>query len=47
MNCVDSSINFNRIVINLNSDASCKTCNDCLISGNHDECVVSYLMSSK
>ena len=46
-NRVDSSISFKRAVINLNSDATCKTCNDCLISGNHDDCVVSFLMSKK
>ncbi|GJS51344.1 retrovirus-related pol polyprotein from transposon TNT 1-94 [Tanacetum coccineum] len=39
-NHVDSSISYKRIVINSNSNASCKTCNKCLISVNHDQCVV-------
>ncbi|GKD09911.1 hypothetical protein Tco_1189596 [Tanacetum coccineum] len=39
-NCVDSSISYKRTVINLNSNTSCKTCNKCLISVNHDQCVV-------
>ena len=42
-NRVDSSISFRRTVINSNSDANCKTCNDCFISGNHDECVKWFL----
>jgi gas vesicle protein len=45
-NRVDSSICVKRTVINSNSNATCKTCNGCLISGNHDECVVSFLRSS-
>lgn len=45
-NRVDSSICLKRTVINLNSNATCKTCNGCLISGNHDECVLSFLKSS-
>ncbi|GJU45942.1 retrovirus-related pol polyprotein from transposon TNT 1-94 [Tanacetum coccineum] len=39
-NCVDSSISYKRTVINSNSNTSCKTCNKCLISVNHDQCVV-------
>ncbi|GJW52048.1 retrovirus-related pol polyprotein from transposon TNT 1-94 [Tanacetum coccineum] len=39
-NHVDSSISYKRTVINSNSNASCKTCNKCLISVNHDQCVV-------
>ncbi|GJV59440.1 integrase, catalytic region, zinc finger, CCHC-type containing protein [Tanacetum coccineum] len=39
-NRVDSSISYKRTVINLNSKTSCKTCNKCLISVNHDQCVV-------
>ncbi|GJT14474.1 hypothetical protein Tco_0861516 [Tanacetum coccineum] len=39
-NRVDSSISYKRTVINLNSNTSCKTCNKCLISVNHDQCVV-------
>ncbi|GJW64266.1 retrovirus-related pol polyprotein from transposon TNT 1-94 [Tanacetum coccineum] len=39
-NRVDSSISYKRTVINSNSNASCKTCNKCLISVNHDQCVV-------
>ncbi|GJR14120.1 hypothetical protein Tco_0796772 [Tanacetum coccineum] len=38
--CVDSSISYKRNVINSNSNTSCKTCNKCLISVNHDQCVV-------
>ncbi|GKC46085.1 retrovirus-related pol polyprotein from transposon TNT 1-94, partial [Tanacetum coccineum] len=39
-NHVDSSISYKGIVINSNSNTSCKTCNKCLISVNHDQCVV-------
>ncbi|GJX82487.1 retrovirus-related pol polyprotein from transposon TNT 1-94 [Tanacetum coccineum] len=39
-NRVDSSISYKRTVINSNSNASCKTCNKCLIFVNHDQCVV-------
>ncbi|GKC50216.1 retrovirus-related pol polyprotein from transposon TNT 1-94 [Tanacetum coccineum] len=39
-NRVDSSISYKRTIINLNSNTSCKTCNKCLISVNHDQCVV-------
>ncbi|GJR90478.1 retrovirus-related pol polyprotein from transposon TNT 1-94 [Tanacetum coccineum] len=39
-NRVDSSISYKRTVINSNSNTSCKTCNKCLISVNHDQCVV-------
>ena len=46
-NRVDSSICSKRTVINSNSNATCKTCNECLISGNHDECVVSFLNHTK
>jgi hypothetical protein len=45
MNRVDSSISYKRTLINSNSAGTCKTCNDCLISGNHDECVASFLKS--
>ncbi|GJR03024.1 hypothetical protein Tco_0526008, partial [Tanacetum coccineum] len=44
-NRVDSSIISKRIVINLNSHSVCQTCNKCLISANHDVCVVNYLHS--
>ncbi|GJT55383.1 hypothetical protein Tco_0990437 [Tanacetum coccineum] len=44
-NRVDSSISSKRIVINLNSYSICQTCNKCLISANHDVCVVNYLHS--
>ncbi|GJY44314.1 retrovirus-related pol polyprotein from transposon TNT 1-94 [Tanacetum coccineum] len=43
----DSSISYKRIVINLNSITSCKTCNKCLISVNHDQCVVRSEMCVK
>ncbi|GKA52453.1 hypothetical protein Tco_0745768, partial [Tanacetum coccineum] len=39
-NRVDSSISYKCTVINSNSNTSCKTCNKCLISVNHDHCVV-------
>ncbi|GKA25535.1 retrovirus-related pol polyprotein from transposon TNT 1-94 [Tanacetum coccineum] len=45
MNRVDSSISSKRTVINLNSHSICQTCNKCLISANHDMCVVDYLHS--
>ncbi|GJS27832.1 hypothetical protein Tco_0488452 [Tanacetum coccineum] len=41
-NRVDSSISYKRTVINSNSNTSCKTCNKCLISVNHDQCVVAF-----
>ncbi|GJR00102.1 hypothetical protein Tco_0523086 [Tanacetum coccineum] len=44
-NCVNYSINTKHTVINLNSHSVCQTCNKCLISTNHDMCVVSYLHS--
>ncbi|GJR32655.1 retrovirus-related pol polyprotein from transposon TNT 1-94 [Tanacetum coccineum] len=44
-NCVNSSISSKRTVINSNSHTACKTCNKCLISANHDMCVVTYLHS--
>ncbi|GJY73026.1 retrovirus-related pol polyprotein from transposon TNT 1-94 [Tanacetum coccineum] len=44
-NHVDSSISSKRTVINSNSHSVCQTCNKCLISANHDMCVVTYLHS--
>ncbi|GJS73549.1 retrovirus-related pol polyprotein from transposon TNT 1-94 [Tanacetum coccineum] len=44
-NRIDSSISSKRTVINSNSHSVCKTCNKCLISANHDMCVVNYLHS--
>ncbi|GJT00419.1 retrovirus-related pol polyprotein from transposon TNT 1-94 [Tanacetum coccineum] len=44
-NPVDSSISSKRTIINLNSHSVCQTCNKCLISANHDMCVVTYLHS--
>ncbi|GJS66193.1 putative ribonuclease H-like domain-containing protein [Tanacetum coccineum] len=38
-NRVDYSISYKRTIINSNSNTSCKTCNKCLISVNHDQCV--------
>ncbi|GJY35380.1 retrovirus-related pol polyprotein from transposon TNT 1-94 [Tanacetum coccineum] len=46
-NRVDSSISYKRTVINSNSNTSCKTCNKCLISVNHDQCVVRSEMCVK
>ncbi|GKC62681.1 retrovirus-related pol polyprotein from transposon TNT 1-94 [Tanacetum coccineum] len=39
-NRVGSSISYKHTIINSNSNTSCKTCNKCLISVNHDQCVV-------
>ncbi|GKE91338.1 retrovirus-related pol polyprotein from transposon TNT 1-94, partial [Tanacetum coccineum] len=44
---VDSSISYKRTVINSISNTSCKTCNKCLISVNHDQCVVRSEMCMK
>ncbi|GJW90363.1 hypothetical protein Tco_0167916 [Tanacetum coccineum] len=44
-NRIDSSISSQRTIINSNFHSVCKTCNKCLISGNHDMCVVNYLHS--
>ncbi|GKE11562.1 hypothetical protein Tco_1415113 [Tanacetum coccineum] len=44
-NYVDSSVNSKHTVINLNYHSICQTCNKCLISANHDVCVVNYLHS--
>ncbi|GJW89813.1 retrovirus-related pol polyprotein from transposon TNT 1-94 [Tanacetum coccineum] len=46
-NRVDSSHSSKRTVLNLNSDSVCQTCNKCLISANHDMCVVDYLQLVK
>ncbi|GJR01974.1 retrovirus-related pol polyprotein from transposon TNT 1-94 [Tanacetum coccineum] len=46
-NRVDSSSSSKRTVINSNSDSVCQTCNKCLMSANHDMCVVDYLQSVK
>jgi hypothetical protein len=45
-NRVKSNICFTNDVINSNSGAICKTCNECLFFGNHDACVVSFLKST-
>ncbi|GJU34741.1 hypothetical protein Tco_1183095 [Tanacetum coccineum] len=42
-NRVDSSISSKRTVIHLNATSVCKTCNKCLMSFNHDKCVVKSL----
>nr|GEX77112.1 hypothetical protein [Tanacetum cinerariifolium] len=44
-NRVDFSSRPKRTTINLNSDSVCQTCNKCLISRNHDMCVVDYFQS--
>ncbi|GJZ33881.1 retrovirus-related pol polyprotein from transposon TNT 1-94 [Tanacetum coccineum] len=44
-NHVDSSISSKHIVINSNSHFVYQTFNKCLISANHDMCVVTYLQS--
>ncbi|GJQ90788.1 hypothetical protein Tco_0001927 [Tanacetum coccineum] len=42
-NRVDSSISYKRTRINSNSNSVCKTCNKCLMSFNHDKCVVKFV----
>nr|GEY73436.1 hypothetical protein [Tanacetum cinerariifolium] len=37
-NRIDSSISYKRTVINSNSNSVCKSCNNCLMSFNHDTC---------
>ncbi|GJR09913.1 retrovirus-related pol polyprotein from transposon TNT 1-94 [Tanacetum coccineum] len=44
-NRVNSNISPTPTIINLNSNSVCKTYNKCLISANHDKCVVKYLKS--
>nr|GFB85700.1 integrase, catalytic region, zinc finger, CCHC-type, peptidase aspartic, catalytic [Tanacetum cinerariifolium] len=44
-NRVDSSSRIKRTVINSNSDSVFRTCNKCLVSFNHDICVVDYFQS--
>nr|GEW28994.1 retrovirus-related Pol polyprotein from transposon TNT 1-94 [Tanacetum cinerariifolium] len=43
-NRVDYGISFKHAVVNLNSNSHCKTCNKCMISFNHDECVAKNFM---
>ncbi|GKE34626.1 hypothetical protein Tco_1453948, partial [Tanacetum coccineum] len=45
VNRVDSSISSKQVVINLNSESVCKTCNKCLNSVNHEMYVVNILSS--
>ncbi|GKC72258.1 retrovirus-related pol polyprotein from transposon TNT 1-94, partial [Tanacetum coccineum] len=45
VNRVESSISSKRVVINSNSESVCKMCNKCLISANHDMCVIKPLNS--
>nr|GEV38225.1 hypothetical protein [Tanacetum cinerariifolium] len=45
-NHVDSVISFKCAVVNSNSNSYCKTCNKCIISVNHAECVANFLKSS-
>nr|GEV04846.1 integrase, catalytic region, zinc finger, CCHC-type, peptidase aspartic, catalytic [Tanacetum cinerariifolium] len=42
-NHVDSSISYKRTIINSNSNPVCKTFNKCLMSFNHDKCVMKSL----
>nr|GEY14760.1 hypothetical protein [Tanacetum cinerariifolium] len=44
-NRVDSSCRSKCTIIDSNSDFVCQTCNKCLISANHDMCVVNYFQS--
>ncbi|GJW50560.1 retrovirus-related pol polyprotein from transposon TNT 1-94 [Tanacetum coccineum] len=45
VNRVESNISSKRVVINSNSESVCKTCIKCLISANHDMCVIKPLNS--
>ncbi|GKA71172.1 hypothetical protein Tco_0777311 [Tanacetum coccineum] len=45
VNRVESSISSKNVVINSNSKSMCKTCNKCIISANHDMCVIKPLNS--
>nr|GFB80060.1 hypothetical protein [Tanacetum cinerariifolium] len=44
---VDSraSLSVIKSVLNVNSNLKCASCNGCLFSDNHDECVVEYINS--
>nr|GEY25978.1 hypothetical protein [Tanacetum cinerariifolium] len=44
-NHVDSSSRSKSTIINSNSDSICQTCNKCLISANHDMCLVDFVHS--
>ena len=46
LNRVDSSISHRRAVIDSNSDINCMTCNNCLITANHDECLKWFLKAT-
>ncbi|GJW36172.1 retrovirus-related pol polyprotein from transposon TNT 1-94 [Tanacetum coccineum] len=46
-NRVGSSISVRCTIFNTNSNSLCKTCNECIISFNHDKCVEHFLKSSK
>ena len=46
LNRVDSSISHRHVVIDWNSDINCMTCNNCLITGNHDECLKWFLKAT-
>nr|GEX35380.1 hypothetical protein [Tanacetum cinerariifolium] len=45
-NRVDLSTSVRRTVFNTNSNSLCKTCNECISSINHDQCVDNFLKSS-
>ncbi|GJW67471.1 retrovirus-related pol polyprotein from transposon TNT 1-94 [Tanacetum coccineum] len=46
-NRVDSSLNDKHTGFILKSVSVCKTCNECLVFGNHDECVVKSMNAKK
>nr|GEU86465.1 transposon TX1 uncharacterized [Tanacetum cinerariifolium] len=46
-NRVDSSLNVKRSNFTSKSVSVCKTCNECLVFGNHDECVVKFVNAKK
>nr|GEV93345.1 uncharacterized mitochondrial protein AtMg00810-like [Tanacetum cinerariifolium] len=45
-NCVDLSTSVRRTVFNTNSNSLFKTCNECISSINHDQCVDNFLKFS-
>nr|GEX95923.1 retrovirus-related Pol polyprotein from transposon TNT 1-94 [Tanacetum cinerariifolium] len=45
-NRVDLSTSVSRTIFDTNSNSLCKTCNECISSVNHDQCVDNFLKSS-
>ncbi|GJV58225.1 retrovirus-related pol polyprotein from transposon TNT 1-94 [Tanacetum coccineum] len=40
---LDCNVNVKNVTLSKNSDTICLSCNECLFSANHDDCVVKYL----